>query len=174
MVYNQSKGNWTTSLVGLVRGELVRYIAQHTLSEILAAPGDPEVKQQIQQQRLIARKSRKNLKHSSRYKTHNLKYSKRKTNGPNYIPIYFWKYKHKKQIRYSKQFMSENFSFPTFSNRNQLSKIFYDEFNSSFSKRAQQRGVNLKLDKCRKLAYTLKFGTRTAFRSMENRNRKRS
>ncbi len=143
LVYNQSKGNWTTSLVGLVRGELVRYIAQHTLSEILAAPGDPEVKHQIQQQRMIARKSRINLKHSSRYKTHNLKYTKRKTNGPNYIPIYFWKFKHNKQIRYSKQFMTENLSFPSFSTRNQLSKIFYDEFNSSFRKRAQQRGVNL-------------------------------
>ncbi len=143
LVYNQTKGNWTTSLVGLVRGELVRFIAQHALSEILAAPGDPEIKQQIQQQRLIARKTRSNLKHSARYKIQNLRYPKRKTDGPNHLPIYFWKKKHKKQMRYSKQFMGDALHFPTFSTRNQLSKIFYDEFNSSFKQRAQQRGVNL-------------------------------
>lgn len=143
LIYNQTKGPWTSSLVGLVRGELARYISQHNLSEILAAPGEPEIQQQINHHQMISKKIRTNHRHTTRYKTHRLMYGKRKRNGPNYLPIYFWKAKHKKDMRYSRQFANLNVKYPSFATRNQLSNIFYDEFNSNFIQRAHQRGVHL-------------------------------
>ncbi len=143
IVYNQSKGPWTTTLLGLVRGELVSYISKHNLSEILAAPGLPEVQQHIQHERFLARRIRKNLRHTSRYKNFGIKYTKRKTNGPNYLPIYFLKTRHPNKIRFPHQYLETKLNIPFFSTRNQLSKVFYDEFNSTFKQRARQRGLNL-------------------------------
>lgn len=143
LVYNQVKGNWTNSLIGLVRGELARHIAAHNLSEILAAPGEPEIQQQIKTQQIIAKRIRRNYRHTARYKVYRQLYAKMKTDGPNHIPIFFWKYKHKNEIRQPIQFLNKNASSPFFTTRNKLSKLFYDEFNSSFIQRAHERGVNL-------------------------------
>ncbi|MAT43241.1 MAG: hypothetical protein CL609_12950 [Anaerolineaceae bacterium] len=144
LVYQQVQGKWTTALVGLVRGELARFISEHNLSEILAAPGSPEIDQQLNHQRLIAKRIRNNLRHTSRYKSHHLLYGKQKTDGPKYIPIHFWNKKHKKRIRYSKQFMGKGISASNFSPRTTLTNLFFDEFNHSFRNRAHHRGVTLR------------------------------
>jgi hypothetical protein len=144
LVYQQVQGNWTTALIGLVRGELARFISEHNLSEILAAPGTPEIDQQLNHQRLIAKRIRNNLRHTARYKTHHLFYAKQKTDGPKYLPIHFWNKKHKKRIRYSKQFMGKGLSSTNFSPRTTLTNLFFDEFNYSFKNRAHHRGVTLR------------------------------
>ena len=53
LVYDQAKGPWTNSITSLVRSELIRFISEHTLGEIFAAVGEPEVNKQISRQSII-------------------------------------------------------------------------------------------------------------------------
>ncbi len=144
LVYQQVQGKWTSALVGLVRGELARFISEHNLSEILAAPGSPEIDQHLKYQHLIAKRIRNNMRHTARYKILHLYYGKLKKEGPKYLPIYFWNKKHKKKIRYSKQFMGKGMLTTNFSPRTSLTRLFFDDFNYSFRRRAHNRGVSLK------------------------------
>jgi hypothetical protein len=53
LVYDQSKGHWTNSIIGLVRSNLVRFIGERPLAEIFATVGEPEIQRQIETQRKI-------------------------------------------------------------------------------------------------------------------------
>jgi hypothetical protein len=143
LIYQQGSGPWTTSLTGMVRGELANFISQHSLGEILATIGEPEINHEVQLQKSIARTIRKNWAHARRYKVFHLLYVKQKRDGPKYLPIYFWQKKHPKKMQLPKLFCTAKTTKPDFATRNKISKIFYDDFSHSFKQRAKQKGVRL-------------------------------
>lgn len=71
LVYDQSPGPWTNSITQLVRGELIAFIAQHTLGEIFASVGEPEINRQIEKQSIVARHVWQHRNRSRRYRVQN-------------------------------------------------------------------------------------------------------
>jgi hypothetical protein len=72
LVYDQpKKGPWTNSVAGLVRGELINFISEHTLGEIFAAVGEPEVNRQIQKQSILQKLIYQHRNRSRRYQVLN-------------------------------------------------------------------------------------------------------
>lgn len=71
LVYDQSKGPWTAAIVSLVRSELLAFIGEHTLDEIFAAVGQPEVKRQIERQSVVQRHVWRHRNRSRRYRVFN-------------------------------------------------------------------------------------------------------
>lgn len=53
LVYDNPPQNWTKTMESLIRSELGNFIAQHTLSEFLAAINTPEVEGQIEEHRSL-------------------------------------------------------------------------------------------------------------------------
>jgi hypothetical protein len=53
LVYDNPPQNWTKTMEGLIRAELGNFIAQHTLSEFLAAINTPEIESQIEEHRAL-------------------------------------------------------------------------------------------------------------------------
>jgi hypothetical protein len=72
LVYDQpKKAPWTNSIAGLVRGELINFISEHTLGEIFAAVGEPEVNRQIQKQSILQKHIYQHRNRSRRYRVLN-------------------------------------------------------------------------------------------------------
>jgi hypothetical protein len=143
LVYQQIPGSWTTSLVNLVKEELSNFVSRHSISEILAAIGEPEINGQINKQKNWGVRFRINRAHTRRYKVYgNLSRSK-KTNGSDYLPIYFRNRRHSKKQRpriiQSNYEIKKNYFLP----RNRISNLFYKEFSQSFYQKAKKQGVRL-------------------------------
>ena len=143
LVYQQSPGNWTTSLVNLVREELTKFISHHSIGEILAAIGEPEITHQINVQENLRLRSRINRAHSRRYKILRFFYKSRKTNGPEYLPVYFRNKIHSKQPRSFKNKLNGSNINSNFLPRTHLSNLFYKEFSQTFYQQARKHGVRL-------------------------------
>ncbi len=67
LVYRNDSRDWTASIINLVRSELADFISQHSLTEILAAVGEPEINNYINYQKNIGLRMRVNRAHSRRY-----------------------------------------------------------------------------------------------------------
>jgi hypothetical protein len=143
LVYRHGSSSWTASLINLVRNELADFISQHSLSEILAAVGEPEIARQINYQNNIGLRMRVNRAHSRRYKIYRNCYPSKKTDGPDHLPIYFKTKKHLKRANLIMGSIGSSIQKINFSHRNQISKLFYKEFSNSFYQRAKNQGVKL-------------------------------
>lgn len=142
LVYQQSSGPWTTSLVEMVRSDLVSYINHHLLSELFSSAGSKEINFQLQNQKNIEMKIRVNWAHTRRYKINRLFISKQKSDAPNDKPIYYKK-THQKIKRFSRLTINKRNNIPEFIPRTALSNLFYENITSSFQSRAQKYGMRL-------------------------------
>ena len=55
LVYDQGSGNWTDVMKSMVRGELLKFISEHSLSEFLASISEPEYEQSRQREEELIR-----------------------------------------------------------------------------------------------------------------------
>lgn len=127
LVYNQAKGHWTNSIIGLVRSTLVRFISENTLAEIFATVGEPEIQRQIERQRTILEQAdltRKAEQATDFARPEGQEQSEGK-------PLETAAYTTANQIGVTK--------VP----RPQISRRFYESFSRGFPQLASQRGVRL-------------------------------
>jgi hypothetical protein len=142
LVFQQGPGPWTTSLINQVRTELTEFINNHLLSELLSSVGTPEINQQIQNQIKIYKNIRRNWSHTRRYKIDRNFVRIRKTNAPNYKPIYYRK-KHHKLKRLPIIYFSNKRIVPEFVPRKAISNLFYENIANSFQSKIQKYGMRL-------------------------------
>ena len=143
LVYRHDSGNWTASLINLVKNELADFISQHSLAEILAAVGEPEINHYINYQKNIGLRMRVNRAHSRRYLIHRNLIQSKKINSPGHLPIY---YRNKKHPKKANPVMGSNrykINRIDFSSRNRISKLFYKEFSNTFYQQAKNHGFKL-------------------------------
>ena len=86
---------------------------------------------------------RTNRAHTRRYKLFGVFYKPRKTNGPEYLPIYFRNKIHSKQPRSFRKNLNGGNMNSNFLPRTQLSNLFYKEFSQTFYQQARKQGVRL-------------------------------
>jgi len=142
LVFQQGPGPWTTSLINQVRTELTEFINNHLLSELLSSVGAPEINQQLQNQIKIYKNIRRNWSHSRRYKIDRNLIRIRKTNAPNYKPIYYRK-KHHKLKRMPIIYFNNKKTVPEFVPRKAISNLFYENIANSFQSKIQKLGMRL-------------------------------
>lgn len=68
LTYDQFPGDWKSAIRSLVNGELLLFISRHTLGEIFANVGEPEMARQMQAQTIIDRLGSQHRARIRRYK----------------------------------------------------------------------------------------------------------
>ena len=142
LVYQLGSGPWTASLVDMVRTELTNFINHHRFSELFSSVGTPEVNKQLQHQLRSSKRIKNNWAHVRRYKINRILFIKRKTNSPQYRPLYFKK-THPKQTRFSRLMSTTTIKQTEFIPRKTLSNLFYENISNSFHSKAQKYGLRL-------------------------------
>ncbi|GEM_PF-986240 len=147
LTYQNVKGErWSQAMQTLVYEELVRFISEHTLGELLAAIGEPEIQRQLAMQKAIQSRILSHQKHS-RVKRKDAKpqLPHRPKNYAKPLPLPYRERKHARRPRNQHFFspITEQFQpAPNFIPRPQLSN-FFREFASGFPERARMNGVHL-------------------------------
>lgn len=146
LVYNQKNENWWVGIRNLVNTELSRFIGDHTLGEILAAVGTPEIQRQLDLERTIQEQiTRKRVAHARLRQPRALRRSRKPFNRQRYTPLPY-RSPQQKQANHPRQRPVTRVPQsvpPPFVPRPELSRLFYDEFVSSFPVRARANGVHL-------------------------------
>jgi len=147
LTYQNSLGElWSFTMQRLVQEELVRFISEHTLGELLAAIGEPEIQRQLAMEGAIHRKIWSNRRHvRARLLRVKPLFPRRPVNYRKSIPLPFRDHKHAKQPRFQRFYSSTTAQFPVAPNfvpRPQLSN-FFRNFASGFPERARIHGVRL-------------------------------
>jgi len=142
LVYQQDTNPWTTTLVDLVRTDLISYINHHLLSELFSSASPKDINLHIQYQKHMDYRIRLNLAHTRRYKIKRELLPIRKKDAPNNKPIYYKKI-HSKKLITTKYFNKKSTNMPEFVPRTSLSNLFYENVTSSFHSKAQKIGMKL-------------------------------
>jgi len=142
LVYKQpGSGNESSvlsrAIIGLVSGELVNFISQFTLAELLSTIGQPEIQRQIELDTMLRRELKRRQQRQHRHHPPAiLQIIRRKPKARQrpvsiFIPpqLLIWKSSVIPSTRYVP--------------RTRLSSLFYEEFTDEFPRRARQRGVGL-------------------------------
>ncbi len=124
IVYNRTKRPWDDIITGLVRSTLVSVIRENTLGEIFATVGEPEIARQKERQDKIQDQINKNVTTESQ----TFQQSPGATEGR---PLETAAFESANTINTSK--------LPRF----EVSRKFYDNFASSFSRKSEQSGIHL-------------------------------
>lgn len=152
LVYQQGTGPWETSMTMLVQNELMKFIGEHRLSDLMSSIGEPEIKRQIELETLIQKHIWRIQRHSRRYHTDKQVYLPKLWNLHSAPPLPFRKRKHGKKMHPSRVLSRLVISTqppPNAVSRAQIRNIFtpdkqlYEKFTSAFPERAQQRGLRL-------------------------------
>jgi hypothetical protein len=113
LVYNRPAGQWTAAMTGLVRGQIQNFLSSHTLSEVLAAVGLPELEEERTHASQITDQAA------------SLTQRVREETSPSSSP----------DIQAP--------DIPAFKPRLELTDMFYDRSPNGFQVRARRRGVQL-------------------------------
>ncbi len=147
LTYQNSLGElWSFTMQRLVQEELVRFISEHTLGELLAAIGEPEIQRQLAMEGAIHRKIWSNRRYvrSRRLYSQPL-FPHRPRNFSKSIPLPFREHKHARKPRFQHFYSTTTAHVavaPNFVPRPQLSN-FFQNFASGFPERARIHGVRL-------------------------------
>ncbi|GAP15199.1 hypothetical protein LARV_02981 [Longilinea arvoryzae] len=137
---------WSLAMQNLVREELIRYISERTLGELLAAIGEPEIQRQLALEGAVQRRI-----WSHRRRARSLRMGqkpqlpRRPQNYHKPIPLPYREHKHARRPRFQHFFSPISGQLPVAPNfvpRPQLSN-FFREFASGFPARARMHGVRL-------------------------------
>lgn len=149
LTYQNNPGDhWPYTMRGLVQEELVRFINEHTLGELLAAIGEPEIQRQIALESAIQRRIWSHRRHAHTRRLHvQPQLPHRPANYHKPVPLPFRKpgQKHARRPRFQRFYSATSAHIPkppNFIPRPQLSNFFRD-FTSGFPERARLQGVRL-------------------------------
>jgi hypothetical protein len=149
LTYQNNPGDhWPYTMKGLVQEEFVRFINEHTLGELLAAIGEPEIQRQLSLEAAIQRKIWSHRRHArSRRMRLKQQLPRRPQNFRKGIPLPYREkdQKHARRPRFQRFYSATLAQFPkppNFIPRPQLSNFFRD-FTSGFPERARLQGVRL-------------------------------
>lgn len=147
LTYQNSLGeHWAFTMQRLVQEELARFISEHTLGELLAAIGEPEIQRQLALESAIQRKIWAHRRYARlRRARAQQQLPRRPQRYKKPIPLPYRDRKHARRPRFQR-FYSPTSAFlpvpPSFIPRPQLSN-FFREFASGFPERARLHGVRL-------------------------------
>lgn len=142
---NVKDDRWSQAMQTLVYEELVRFISEHTLGELLAAIGEPEIQRQLAMQKAIQSRIWSNQKHSRAKRKHAPQLPRRPMAYTKPIPLPYRQRKHSRRPRFQRFFSpitEQLLPAPNFIPRPQLSN-FFRGFTSDFPERARLHGVHL-------------------------------
>ncbi|HWQ05389.1 MAG TPA: hypothetical protein VN452_08540 [Longilinea sp.] len=147
LTYQNSLGElWSFTMQRLVQEELIRFISEHTLGELLAAIGEPEIQRQVAMENAIHRKIWSNRRYVRSRRMHSQPlFPHRPKNYHKSIPLPFREHKHARQPRFQRFYSFTSAQFPVAPNfipRPQLSN-FFRNFANGFPERARIHGVRL-------------------------------
>ena len=142
LVYQQpGSGNKSSvlsrAILGLVSGELVNFISQFTLADLLSTIGQPEIQRQIELDNMLRRELERRQQRQHRHHPLKILLVVRKKPKARPRPVKFF-IPPPMQIWKSSAVPSTHY-IP----RTRLSSLFYEEFTDEFPRRARQRGVGL-------------------------------
>lgn len=147
LTYQHCQGlHWSTTMEVLVQEELLRFISEHTLGELLAAIGEPEIQRQLALEGAIQRKIWSHRRHVRSLRVnlyHQLPHRPRNYHKP--VPLPYREHKHTRRPRFQRFYSPITKQLPATPNfvpRPQLSNFFHD-FASGFPERARSQGMHL-------------------------------
>jgi len=142
---NVKDDRWSQAMQTLVYEELVRFISEHTLGELLAAIGEPEIQRQLAMQKAIQSRILSHQKHSQAKRKHAPQLPRRPSAYAKPIPLPYRQRKHARRPRFQRFFSpiaDQMLPAPNFVPRPQLSN-FFRGFAGDFPERARLHGVHL-------------------------------
>lgn len=149
LTYQNNPGDhWPYTMKGLVQEELVRFINEHTLGELLSAIGEPEIQRQIALEGVIQRRIWSHRRHAHTRRLSQQPQLPRHPKGyrkPVPLPFRDPDQKHARKPRFQRFYSTTSAHIPqppNFVPRPQLSNFFRD-FTSGFPERARLQGVRL-------------------------------
>lgn len=137
---------WSQAMQFLVYEELVRFISEHTLGELLAAIGEPEIQRQIALQGAIQSRIWSRRRHGrTRHIGTQPQIPRRPKGYKKTVPLQYREHKHARRPRFQRYYSPITEQIPARTNfvpRPQLSN-FFRGFASDFPDRARLHGVHL-------------------------------